>query len=249
MKLDAILSYTNSLLAPENYNDYAPNGLQVEGDGRDIHTVAFAVSASLEAITLAKENHADALFVHHGWFWKREDPRLTGIRYERVKALLSSGMALVAYHLPLDNHAEIGNNALLGSALGLTPTGRFGDGDYGWLGTASETLSVEELSSRIAYALGRMPLVVGPEEREIRRVTWCTGAAQDYLEDAAASSVDAFISGEISERTTYIARETGVTYFSCGHDATERFGIQALAKKILEEFGVNVLFIDVENPV
>ncbi len=249
MKLDAILSYTNSLLAPEDYNDYAPNGLQVEGDGRDIHTVAFAVSASLEAITLAKENNADALFVHHGWFWKREDPRLTGIRYERVKALLSSGMALVAYHLPLDNHAEIGNNALLGAALGFTPTGRFGEGDYGWHGTTSETLSVEELSSRIAFALGRMPLVVGPEEREIRRIAWCTGAAQDYLEDAATLGVDAFISGEISERTTYIARETGVTYFSCGHDATERFGIQALAKKILEEFGINVLFIDVENPV
>ncbi len=249
MNLKDILSYTNTLLTPENYNDYAPNGLQVEGDGRDIKKICTAVSASLDAIEAAAKEGADALFVHHGWFWKHDEVRITGIRYKRIHALLSSGMALVAYHLPLDNHPEIGNNALLGAALGVTPQGRFGDGNFGWYGTLETDLAVEALKERLQKIMLRAPLVVGVPEKTIRTVAWCTGAAQDYLEEAAAIGADAYISGEISERTPYIAQETGLTYFSCGHHATERFGIRALGKKIEEKFGIPSLFIDTNNPV
>lgn len=249
MNLKEILSYTNALLTPENYNDYAPNGLQVEGDGREIKKICTAVSASLDAIEAAAEEGADALFVHHGWFWKHDEVRITGIRHKRVQALLSSGMALVAYHLPLDNHPEIGNNALLGKALNITPQGRFGDGDFGWYGTLETSLSVEALKEKLQKIMLRTPLVVGIPEKTIRTVAWCTGAAQDYLEEAAAIGADAYISGEIAERTTYIAKETGLTYFSCGHHATERFGIRALGKKIEEKFGIASVFIDTNNPV
>ncbi len=249
MNLKEILSYTNALLTPENYNDYAPNGLQVEGDGREIKKICTAVSASLDAIEAAAKEGADALFVHHGWFWKHDEVRITGIRHKRIQTLLSSGMALVAYHLPLDNHPEIGNNALLGAALGVTPQGRFGDGNFGWYGTLETSLTVNALKERLQALMQRTPLVVGPQVKTIRTVAWCSGAAQDYLEEAAAIGADAYISGEISERTTYIAKETGLTYFSCGHHATERFGIRALGEKIEEKFGIPSVFIDTNNPV
>ncbi len=249
MKLKELLSYTEALLAPENYNDYAPNGLQVEGDGREIKKICTAVSASLDAIEAAASQGADALFVHHGWFWKHDEVRITGIRYKRIHALLTSGMALVAYHLPLDNHLEIGNNALLGKALGVTPQGRFGEGDFGWYGALETSLTVDALKEKLQAALQRAPLVVGAQEKSIRTVAWCTGAAQDYIEEAARIGADAYISGEISERTTYIAKELGMTYFSCGHHATERFGIRALGEKIEEIFGIPSVFIDTNNPV
>lgn len=249
MKLTQILDYTNCLLEPNRYKDYAPNGLQVEGDGRDIQRICCAVSASLAAVNEAIQKGADALFVHHGWFWKHDDPRIIGIRRNRIRTLLQSGTALVAYHLPLDDHPEFGNNALFGKVLGLRPEGRFGEDDLGWIGTFHETTTVENLSKKVSTVLGRTPLIVGSESRPIRRVAWCTGAAQDYLEAASEAGADVFLSGEISERTTHIARETGVPYFSCGHHATERFGIRALGEKVHDQFGIDVEFIDIDNPV
>ena len=249
MQLTEILSYTDSLLHPDEYKDYAPNGLQVQGDGRDIRKIALAVTASLAAEKEAVRIGADALFVHHGWFWKHDDARIIGIRHARIATLMQSGLALVGYHLPLDDHPEFGNNALLGKALGFTATGRFGQDNLGWIGSAPEELSAQALSETVTTVLGRKPLVVGPTNRPIRRVAWCTGAAQDYLEDAANAGVDVFLSGEISERTTHIAREVDIPYFACGHHATERLGIQALGEKIKTRFGICVTYIEIDNPV
>lgn len=249
MQISQILSYTDSLLHPNEYKDYAPNGLQVQGDGREIRKIALAVTASLAAEKEAVRIGADALFVHHGWFWKHDDARIVGIRHARIATLLNSGLALVAYHLPLDDHPEFGNNALFGNALGFTTTGRFGQDNLGWTGLTEKELSLQTLTETITRVLGRQPLVVGPTTRPIRRVAWCTGAAQDYLEEAAECGADAYLSGEISERTTHIARETGIPYFACGHHATERFGIQALGRKITEQFGIETRYIEIDNPV
>ncbi|HBN73225.1 MAG TPA: Nif3-like dinuclear metal center hexameric protein [Sutterella sp.] len=249
MQISQILSYTDSLLHPSEYKDYAPNGLQIQGDGRAIRKIALAVTASLAAEKEAVRIGADALFVHHGWFWKHEDARIVGIRYNRIKTLLLSGMALVAYHLPLDNQPDFGNNALFGKALGFAATGRFGQDDLGWTGLTNRELSAPSLAETITQALGREPLIVGPTDRPIRRVAWCTGAAQDYLEEAAACGVDAYLSGEISERTTHVAREVGIPYFACGHHATERFGVKALGRKLTEHFGIETTYIEIDNPV
>ena len=237
----------NTLLTPENYHDYAPNGLQVEGRSEVVRIVT-GVSACQELINKAIELEADLLLVHHGWFWKREDPRITGIKGRRVRTLIAADMNLAGYHLPLDDHPELGNNALLGKALGFAEAGRFGDLALGRLGT-TPPVTAAELARRITDKLKREPLVVGPLNKTIRRIAWCSGAAQDMLEEAAACGCDAFVSGEISERTTHIAREAGITYFAAGHHATERFGIEALGKWIAREKGLEVTFVDIDNPV
>jgi len=249
MKLCDILAYTDGLLEPARYHDYAPNGLQVAGDGRDIRKIVFGVTACLELIEKAQASGADALFVHHGWFWKHDDPRIIGIRRARIATILNAGLALVGYHLPLDDHPDFGNNAMLGKALGLTPQGRFGEDGLGWIGTIEPQISPLALGEKIEVALGRPPLIVGPMQRRIACVAWCTGAAQDYLEAAALAGADAFISGEISERTTHIAREAGIPYFACGHHATEKAGIRALSEIVAAKFPIETEFIDVDNPV
>lgn len=246
MLVNRLIRDLDGLLTPENYNDYAPNGLQVEGRC-EVKRIVTGVTACLELIEKAARLEADMVLVHHGWFWKREDPRITGIKGARVRALLAAGMNLAAYHLPLDDHPTLGNNALLGQALGFVPLERFGDMNLGRIGSTAP-VSVEELGRRIADALGRTPTVVGPMDHTIRRVAWCSGAAQDMLEEAATAGCDAFISGEISERTTHIAREARITYFAAGHHATERFGIKALGEWIAREKGLDVTFIDIENP-
>ncbi|MCF0253961.1 MAG: Nif3-like dinuclear metal center hexameric protein [Duodenibacillus sp.] len=207
MKDTELAALAAGWLEPERFHDYCPNGLQVSG-ARDIRRIVTGVTASLELIEKAAALEADALVVHHGWFWKHDDPRITGTRYGRVRALMDAGMALIAFHLPLDAHPEFGNNALLARALGLTPQGRFGEQDLGWTG-ACEPEPAAGLAARIEAALGRAPLVVNPGERPLSRVAWCTGAAQDMIEEAAAAGAEAFISGEISERTTWLA------YYPC----------------------------------
>ncbi len=243
-----LISALDSLLHPENYRDYAPNGLQVEG-AREVRTIVTGVTASLELIQKARSLGADTLLVHHGWFWKHDDPRITGLRKGRISELLAGDMNLIAYHLPLDDHPDLGNNALLGSALGFTPEGRFGEMNLGWIGDSGSTGSARSLALKIDSVLHRRPLLVGDGERIVTRVAWCSGAAQDMLEDACEAGADCFISGEISERTTLIARELGIPYLSCGHHATERFGIRALGEYIQKEFGISVKFIDIDNPV
>lgn len=249
MQSQAIVQYCDALLEPNKFHDYAPNGLQVQGDGREIRHIVTGVTASLALIETAKEMQADALLVHHGWFWKRDEPRITSVRYQRVAALIESGMALIAYHLPLDNHPTLGNNALFGEALDISNGHPVADDSFLWLGDCSVAWSVESLGDQLEKLLDREPLVVGDIDKPIRKLAWCTGAAQSMIEEAATYGADAFISGEINECTTHLARELGIPYFACGHHATERFGIQALGEKLRHDLGLTVDFVDIENPV
>lgn len=249
--LNDFLEYTESLLSVDDYQDYCPNGLQVEGS-REIRRIVTGVTASQSLIDAAVDLDADLLLVHHGFFWKGEDPRIVGMKQRRIRTLLVNDISLVAYHLPLDGHDELGNNAQLAQRLGLKIEKRFGPGPQGGIAMAGELpqpLSAEELSYRIANALQRDPLVIKGGDRPVRRIGWCSGAAQGYLEQAAALGLDAFISGEISEPTVHTARELGIHYFSAGHHATERYGVKALGEHLSEYFSLKNHFVDIANPV
>ncbi|MGE0801350.1 MAG: Nif3-like dinuclear metal center hexameric protein [Lautropia sp.] len=243
-----MVRYLDELLGAAVIKDYCPNGWQVEG-APTVRRAVCAVTASLAVVRAAAARGADALLVHHGYFWRGEDPRVLGVRRARLRALLSADINLIAYHLPLDLHAEFGNNASLGAVMGwpIAATG----GEHGLIALADlpALQSAADLRAALTTRLGREPLLVGALERPIRRIGWCTGAAQDLLEAAIDLGVDAFVSGEISERTTHLAREAGVVYAAAGHHATERFGIQALARHLTDRFGVPVEFIDDPNPV
>ncbi len=243
----------NSLLRTEQFKDYAPNGLQVEGRS-EVRKIVSGVTASRELIEAAIEVGADAILVHHGYFWRGEEQAIVGIKRKRIELLLNNEVSLLAYHLPLDAHPEFGNNVQLGARLGLIQTGDLGKQNnhpIGLVGRLSEPMSVAEFSSLIAGCLAREPQVIKSDEgaAKIETVAWCTGAAQSYIELAVAAGVDAYLSGEISEPTVHIAREAGMHYFGAGHHATERYGIQALAKHLQEMFNLEHEFIDIDNPV
>lgn len=248
MKREELVDYLDGLLVPGKFRDYCPNGLQVEGCS-EITRIVAGVTASQDLLDAAIERHADAILVHHGYFWKGEDGRVTGIRRRRLSSLLANDINLLAYHLPLDAHPELGNNAQLARLLGFVPEGRFGEQDIAWLGALAEPCDLPSLASRIADVLGRQPLVVGGGDRLIRRIGWCSGGAQGYFEQAIALGVDAYLSGEISEQTVHLARECGVAYLAAGHHATERYGVQALAGHLSQQFGVACEFVDLDNPV
>ena len=248
MKREELVNYLDGLMMPGKFRDYCPNGLQVEGCSEVTRLVA-GVTASQALLDVAVERGADAILVHHGYFWKGEDGRVTGIRRKRMATLLANDINLLAYHLPLDAHPELGNNAQLALRLGWLPDGRFGEQDIGWLGTVAEPCALSALAERVASVLERQPLVVGDEARPIRRIAWCSGGAQGYFEQAIALGVDAYLSGEISEQTVHLARESGVAYLAAGHHATERYGVQALAENLARQFGITCDFVDLENPV
>ena len=248
MKREELVNYLDGLMMPGKFRDYCPNGLQVEGCSEVTRLVA-GVTASQALLDVAVERGADAILVHHGYFWKGEDGRVTGIRRRRMATLLANDINLLAYHLPLDAHPELGNNAQLALRLGWLPDGRFGEQDIGWLGTVAEPCALSALAERVARVLERQPLVVGDEARPIRRIAWCSGGAQGYFEQAIALGVDAYLSGEISEQTVHLARESGVAYLAAGHHATERYGVQALAENLARQFGITCDFVDIENPV
>ena len=240
-----------TLLRPEQFADYCPNGLQVEGAAQ-VQKIVTGVTASQALIERAADEQAQLLLVHHGYFWRGEDQTLTGIKKTRIEALLRHGMSLIAYHLPLDVHAELGNNVQLGRLLEFETTGDLGKQNnhpIGLIGAIAEPVKFEQFDEFLTEKLGRKPLGIKGDERKIRTVAWCTGAAQNYIELAVEAGVDAYISGEISEPTVHIARETGMHYFSAGHHATERYGVQALGNYLLEKFAVDHLFVDIENPV
>jgi dinuclear metal center YbgI/SA1388 family protein len=244
---DAIEKYLAGKLDINRFRDYCPNGLQVEGRDKVTHVVT-GVTANLALLEAAAALNADMVLVHHGYFWRGEDPRVVGPRLRRLKLLLAHEMNLFAYHLPLDAHPELGNNAQLATLLKLEPDGRFGDQDLGWLGR-SAAATVAQLADWVEQALGRAPLVIGEPDQPVGRIAWCTGAAQDAMEAAIAAGATAYLSGEISEQTVHLARETGVAYLACGHHATERYGVQALGEHLADEFGVLHSFIDIQNPV
>ena len=234
------------MLQPETFKDYGPNGLQVEGRTR-VRRIASGVTASLAFIDAALAAGADTLLVHHGLFWRGQDGRLTGWLRQRVARLIAADVNLFAYHLPLDAHAELGNNAQLARVLGWAADGRFGEQQLGFIGPSDEA-SLDTLAAGVGRALGRAPLVVPGDGRRLRRVAWCTGGAQGYFEAAIAAGADAFLTGEISEPQAHLARETGVAYLAGGHHATERFGAPAVAGHVAQRLGVEHLFIDVPNP-
>lgn len=240
-----IESYLATLLAVERFKDYGPNGLQVEGRA-EVSRLISGVTASRALIDAAVEARADAILVHHGLFWRGQDGRLVGWLAERVKRLMAHGINLFAYHLPLDAHAEFGNNAQLGLKLGLVANARFGEQDLGFAGPAAITL--DALAQRVHAVLGRAPLVLPGDGRAVNRIGWCTGGAQGYFEAAIAAGVDAFLTGEVSEPQAHLARETGVAFLACGHHATERFGAPAVAAHVAERFGLEHRFIEIENP-
>jgi dinuclear metal center YbgI/SA1388 family protein len=248
MKREELVNYLDGLMTPGKFRDYCPNGLQVEGRS-EISRIVAGVTASQALLDAAVERHADAILVHHGYFWKGEDGRVTGIRRKRLATLLAHDISLLAYHLPLDAHPELGNNAQLASRLGWIPEGRFGEQDIAWLGTLLEACNLTALAGKVARLLGREPMVIGEGSRPIRRIAWCSGGAQGYFEQAIALGVDAFMSGEISEQTVHLARESGVAYIAAGHHATERYGVEALAEHLAQRFGIRCEFVDLDNPV
>lgn len=245
---DELVNYLHQLLNVADFEDYAPNGLQVEGSST-VAKIVGGVTASQALVDAARERGADALLVHHGYFWKGEDPRVLGMKQRRLKALLAADINLLAYHLPLDAHPRLGNNARLAELLGLRAEGGFGGGDIGQYGCLAAAMSGEAFAGLLAQKLGRTPLHIAGGNHQIRRIAWCTGAAQGYIEQAAELGVDAYLSGEVSEQTVHVAREVGIHFFAAGHHATERYGVQALGAHLAGEFGLNFEFVDVDNPV
>ncbi len=248
---EALVDACNNLLQPERFKDYGPNGLQVEGTDT-VQRIVSGVTASRALIEAAIAVQADAIFVHHGLFWRGQDGTVTGWMKQRLQLLLAHNINLLAYHLPLDAHPELGNNAQLGQRLGLETRGSCGDQNLVLWGARADGQIFENASSlatTVHQALGRSPVMVTPDAtRAIRRVAWCSGGAQSYFEAAIAAGVDAFITGEISEPQAHLARETGVAFLACGHHATERYGAPAVAAHVAAQWGVAHQFIEIDNP-
>ena len=242
------------LLAPTRFKDYGPNGLQVEGR-TTVRRIVSGVTASRALIEAAIADEADAIFVHHGLFWRGQDGRVTGWMRQRLGLLLAHDINLFAYHLPLDAHPELGNNAQLGLKLGLSAhagaSGRFGEQDLGFIGQRDDGGSFADagaLASHAERVLGRAVTLVEGGRRPIRTVAWCSGGAQGYFEAAIAAGADAFLTGEISEPQAHCAREMGVTFIAAGHHATERYGAPAAAGHVAAQLGVEHRFIEIDNP-
>ncbi|MBC7437335.1 MAG: Nif3-like dinuclear metal center hexameric protein [Bdellovibrionales bacterium] len=245
-----LLQAFDTLLQPGRYKDYGPNGLQVEGKP-EVGKIVSGVTASRALIEAAVQTGADAVFVHHGLFWRGQDGRVTGWMKQRLALLLTHDINLFAYHLPLDAHPELGNNAQLALKLGLQATARFGEQDLGFMGGPAggeDFASAQALATHVQDVLQHPVVLVAGAAGPLRRIAWCTGGAQGYFEEAIAAGAQAFITGEISEPQAHYARECGVAYLACGHHATERYGAAAVAASVAAQFGVAHEFIDIDNP-
>lgn len=247
MLLKELENYTGQLLEVERFRDYCPNGLQVEGKG-EVRKLVSGVTASLDLLKAAVEADADAVLVHHGWFWKGEDARIVGVKRARLEWLLSHDISMLAYHLPLDAHPQLGNNAQLAARLGFETAGNFGEQGIAVYGHLGKELPLGALAARVADVLARPPLVIGMENQPVGRVAWCSGGGQDYFEEAVRLGVDVFLSGEISEQHVHLARETGVAFIAAGHHATERYGVQALGGHLAAQFGIEHRYIEIDSP-
>ncbi len=248
MRLNELEIYLNQLLDIAHVHDYCPNGLQVEGRS-EVRKLISGVTASFDFLQAAVAAGADAVLVHHGYFWRGENQCLTGMKRRRIALLMEHDVSLLAYHLPLDAHLELGNNTQLGHRLGFIETGRFGEQSIAVQGTLPQTMTLKDLGMNIEHLLSRKPLVIGDAAKPVQRIAWCSGAAQDYFDEAIHLDVDAFVTGEISEQTVHAARESGVAFIAAGHHATERYGVQALGQHVAQKFGIAHQFIDVDNPV
>jgi dinuclear metal center YbgI/SA1388 family protein len=244
--------YLDQLLLVDHFKDFCPNGLQVQGK-KHIRLIVSGVTASRALIEKAIRMHADAILVHHGWFWKNDEQVITGQLHDRLKLLMDHEINLFAYHLPLDAHPTMGNNASLANELGFKTLGKAPHQELIFWGELGEDyakgVNLVQLSVKIEGILKRKPLVIGKPNQKIKTIAWCTGAAQGYFKEAVKLGVDAYLSGEISEQTTHLARESGLAYIAAGHHATERYGVQSLGKHLQEHFGIAHHFIDIDNPV
>lgn len=248
MEIKKLLDYTGELLQVERFKDYCPNGLQVEGKP-DIEVIVSGVTASMALLEAAADFKADLILVHHGYFWRNEDARIKSLKRTRLKFLLQRDLNLAAYHLPLDAHPVLGNNAQLGQIMGVAVDGMEGEPAIIAHGVLAQPMRLQAFGNHLQCLLTRAPLLLGDADKPIRRIAWCTGAAQDYFEQAIDMQVDAYISGEVSEQTFHLAQESGVAYIAAGHHATERYGIQSLGHHLSEKFGLQHFFIDIDNPI
>lgn len=251
LKLEQLVAYLQQLLSVEQFSDYAPNGLQIEGKPT-IKRIITGVTASQALIDTAIQKQADAILVHHGFFWSGENPCITGIKYNRIKTLLQHNISLLAYHLPLDVHPELGNNAQLAKVLDLQiekTMNAFSVPNIFFIGKPDKKITGDEFAYRIEQKLQRKPLWIPGKTKNIESIAWCTGAAERYIDLAIEAKVDAYLTGEISEQIVHVARETGIHFFSAGHHATERYGIRALGHYLQNKFSIEHEFVDIDSPV
>lgn len=247
--LNLLIDWLDETLQPDSFRDYCPNGLQVEGS-ETVVKLATGVTANQAVLDRAIEWGADALLVHHGYFWKGESEPIVGMKRKRLGALLSNEVSLLAYHLPLDAHPLLGNNARLGNLLGIENHEPLQPGVPSSVGNVGELqVSAGDLCDKLLSLTGREPLLIGRREQSLKRIAWCTGAAQSYIDSAVAAGADAFITGEISEQTVHVAREEGIVFVAAGHHATERYGVQAVGEALAETFSLQHRFFDDDNPV
>ncbi|NVK39422.1 MAG: Nif3-like dinuclear metal center hexameric protein [Gammaproteobacteria bacterium] len=251
MKLNTLVSYLNRELQVDQFRDYCPNGLQVEGCA-EVQRIITGVTACQDLIDAAVAHKADAILVHHGYFWKGEPEAIVGIKKQRIQTLLKHDISLLAYHLPLDSHPVWGNNVQLAEVLDFETTGPLDPNDKrvpGNVGRLTQPMRAGELSEHIALRLNRLPQHIGEEDDIIETIAWCTGGAQSYMQYAINQGIDAFLTGEINEPSVHNARESGTHFYAAGHHATERYGAKALGEHLAQEFSLDVEFIDIDNPV
>lgn len=248
VKLNALTHYTQQLMRVERFKDYCPNGLQVEGR-QEIKKIVTGVTASMALLEAAHGASADLIMVHHGYFWRNEDERIIGMKRNRIAYLLQHDLSLIAYHLPLDAHPALGNNIQLGRMLDLKAMDYVGEENPVAYAMLETPMLLKDLLQKIETRLQRSPLLIGDRNKLVKRIAWCTGAAQSYIEAAAAAGADVYISGEISEQTTHQAHELQIAYIAAGHHATERYGIRALGEHLAQKFDLQHEFIDINNPV
>lgn len=245
MQLDELCHFCDDYLSVDEFEDYCPNGLQVEGTPQ-VNRLVSGVTASLELIEAAIDQDADAILVHHGYFWNGEAQPLVGYKGNRIRRLMQHDINLLAYHLPLDAHPTVGNNAQLAQRMGWLVTGQEG---LLWTGELGQSCAVDQVLDELGERIDCNPLLIYGGEHKVHRLAWCTGAAQSYIEKAAGLGVDLFISGEISEQTVHVAREAGIHYIAAGHHATERYGVQALGELLANRFSIHHEYIEIDNPV
>jgi dinuclear metal center YbgI/SA1388 family protein len=248
MKINDLSQYLTEILQPKSFNDYCPNGLQVEGKA-EVASIVTGVTASMALIEAAIALNADAILVHHGYFWKSDAAVITGMKKRRIQALLAHDINLFAYHLPLDAHAVFGNNVMLGKVLDLPVSYWLDDQHMIAVAELDATTTLGALTDLVEQKLNRQPQVMGDANKEVRTIAWCTGAAQGYIEQAIAQNIDVYISGEISEQTMHAVNESATAYISAGHHATERYGIKALGEHLAQRFDLKHHFVDIDNPI
>jgi len=248
MHRDKLIHDLNNLLVPEKYKDYCPNGLQIQGSV-DIERVVTGVSLNQELIDLAISGNAQAIIVHHGIFWNKGAYPITGLKYDRISKLIKNNINLIAYHLPLDNHAILGNNIQLANLLGIKPFYQTGDQDLIWCGELTETISLNQFIDMYQIKTRHQPVYFGLPDKPVRKIAWCTGGADSMFEEVIGLDVDVFLTGEIKEPIMHLSKESGVAFIAGGHYTTERYGIMALTDYLVKEFGMDAKFIELYNPI